>query len=346
MSPTPILLIAAGFLVAADAVQKPGKPAVQPRVARPIRVKPIIRNQFQFRVQKSSRFPKQARPAVSKPVTNRGLQVTVQPEKKEFAGNGPLAFEVVLTNRSQKGLMLYSPNGLGKSPQLVISNLNNANQWTISSTLKLGGSSTPLAPGKSLTLTAVVETRFVRPVPFPQPIPRPNVRRGKGAAQIRIGRPIRPPIIAVPAMPCGQGKCRARLLLEFAENPQKKRYPFPHWTGKIASGPIDFTVGKPRPIVVPGGPASKDQAIRLAHPVAERALQGHYKPLANVRPPRVGPWIESPEKTAAVKKSATGGWSVSWTSFPAKGHGYNITVEVSNRGGAVVREVFTSYSKR
>lgn len=365
MSPTPILLIAGSLFVASDVVrlpvQKPGQPAAQPQVpaqpqvAKPIRVLPPVRDPFQLRVQKNSRFPKEARPAASNPASNNGLEITIQPEKKEFAGNGPLAFEVVLTNRSKKGFMLHSSSfGGGASPKLVISNQTNANQWTIAGKWQFGPSPTPLEPGKSLTLTFVVESRFIGPVPFPRPIPRPflgrpDMLKGKAAAQIRIGkpgRPIRPPVIVRPNLPCGEGKCRARLFLEFTQTPLKRRYKYPHWIGKIATGTVDFKVGKPQPVVGPGGPATKEQAIRVSHPVAERALQGNYKPVANIRPPRVGPWIESPEKTATVKKTANGGWTVSWTSFPKNGHGYNITIDVSRNGGAVVREVFTNYSKR
>lgn len=350
MSPTPILLITAAFLLGADAVKEPQPPAKQRRIVKPIRPLPPVRNLYRLRVQKTSRFPKAARPAASKPVSTNGLQVTIQSEKKEFAGNGPLAFEVVLTNRSKKGIILFSPNGLGKSPKLVISNQANANQWSIVGKLNSPAAFTTLAAGKSLTLTVVVEASFVRPIPFPQP--RPGIRRGKAAPQIRIGkpgqiigRPFRPPIIAVPNLPCGQGKCRARLLLEFHQGPQKREFLFPQWNGKIATGTVDFTVGQPQPIVAPGGPTTKQQAIRVAYPVAERALQSHYKPIANIRPAKVGVWIESPEKNAAVKKLAGGGWTVSWTKFPRTGHGHSVTVTVSATGASFVSAVFTSYSK-
>lgn len=354
-----LMLAAVGLFFAADAAAQPPAAQRQP-VVKPIRIRPQVRVPFQLRVQKTSRFPKEARPAASQPVSTRGLQVTIQPEKKEFAGNGPLAFEVVLTNTSKRGFMLHSPHGLGTSPKLVISNQTNANQWSIVGKLDTGHVPAALAPGKSLTLTVVVEARFIRPVPFPQPRPlprplpgRPNVRNQKAGAALQvkqrrpvIGRPIRPPVVVAPSLPCGQGQCRARLLLQFTQTPLKRRYQFPHWQGKIASGTVDFKVGKPQPIVGPGGPNTKEQAIRVAHPVAERALRNHYKPVDGVRPPRVGPWIESPEKTATVKKLANGGWTISWTRFPRNGHGYNVVVDVRRGGGAVVREVFTSYSKR
>ncbi|GAB4136867.1 MAG: hypothetical protein Tsb009_04130 [Planctomycetaceae bacterium] len=322
-------------------------PPVEKRVLKPIRPLPVpVRQKFQLRVQKISRFPRQLRPAASKPASKNGLEVTIQPEKKSFPLNSPLAFEVKLTNRSKQGMLLFGVDGLGVKPKLVVANLKNANQWSIQSQFdpaRKNGKSIPLMPGKSLTLYLVAESSLI-PRPGPIPIPRP--RKPSPFLQIRQGRPIiRPPIPVNQNLPCGQGKCRARLFLEFQQNPDKRRFPFPHWVGKLASESVDFQVGKPEPIFVPGQPLTKDRAIKLAYPVAERALRAHYKPIENIRPPHPGPWIESPEKTAIAKKSAAGVWTVSWTHFPKAGHGYNVKVEVFANGLANLRDVFTSYSR-
>jgi hypothetical protein len=371
MSLKPLAILFCGLLLGADDAKQPAASRLRARVGKPIRrPAPVpVAQKFRLRVQKTSRFPKQVRPAVSKPSAVNGLEITIQPEKKEFALNGPLAFEVKLTNRSKQGLMLFGSSSLGVKPKLVVKNLKTAKQWTIQGTISpaLGGDiSVVLAPGKSLTLTLVAEATFVRPIPrpFPRPVPFPQPRiqlqRAVGAIQIApagrkpadkrpgivVGRPVRPPFIVNGNLPCGMGNCRTQLFLEFARNPQKRKFEFPHWTGKLATATTDFNIGKPAPNFVPGQAVTKSQAIRMARPVAERALVGHYKPLKTFRPPRVGPWILSPEKTATVKKLTNGGWKVGWTHFPRSGHGYNVTVDVNSRGGAILRDVFTSYSKR
>ena len=53
---------------------------------------------YRVSVQSKPKFPKAERPNASVPASLKGLSVTIQPEKKTFAGNGPLAFEVQLTN--------------------------------------------------------------------------------------------------------------------------------------------------------------------------------------------------------------------------------------------------------
>lgn len=328
---------------------------VQKRIAKPgIAIVPAVQGRFQLRVQKSARFPKEARPAASQPASVNGLVITVQPEKKEFAGNGPLAFEVTLKNSSKNPITLPAASRLGGTPKLVTSNQKTAAQWTIAGKL-YGGRSQTIAPGKTLTCTVVVEANWIgfpRPIPLPQPIPRrlpPQKIKGKAkAAQIKrgapIGRPIRPPVWVAPTLPIGQGDITARLFVEFSK--PEGEAPKGLWTGKIASATFTFKVGKPEPGWTPGQPLNKQQAIRLAHPVAERALSAAYKPIAGLRPPKQGPWIENPEKTATVKKDKNGNWTVSWAEFPKTGHSYNVTVTVSKFGGASVREVFTGYSKR
>jgi hypothetical protein len=355
------LIAVASVIITGAAV---AKDAVAPKQAirgRTVRILPVVRRQFATRVQTASRFKKQDRPAASRPAGVNGLQVTVQPEKKTFAGNGPLAFEVTLKNVSEKPFQLNRATLLGGGPKLVISNQKTAAQWTAP---ELGKPSTTAAktvaipPGKSVKYTLVVESRFIVPVPVPFPGPRPlpprravpravqpAVLRQPGKRGIAIGAPIRRrPFVWHPSLPCGQGPCRGRLFLEFtAPDAAKSKTAF--WSGKIASGTFDFEVGKPEPDWTPGQPLKKNQAIRLAHPVAERALSASYKPIAGVRPAKAGPWIESPEKSAAAKKDKSGNWTVSWTHFPKNGHSYNVTVSVSKFGGATATEVFTGYSK-
>jgi len=337
-----------------------------PQKGKPIRIiPPVVRGKFELRVQKDSRFPKEERPAASKPASNDGLQITVQPEKKEFAGNGPLALEVVLTNTSKKPLRLNRVNELGGTPRLVIANQKTAGQWTVKGKTGKSAKTLTLQPGKSTKYTVVVEsTGFIRPRPIPLPRPRPLPPRRlppqrtevKGAdkpvivqpagkPKIGIGRPIRRPIVWNPTLPIGQGPCRARLFLEFQDGSKTADAKAAFWTGKIVSGPVDFKIGKPEPGWTPGQPLQKKQAIRLAHPVAERALKAAYKPVAGLRPPKQGPWIESPEKSATAKKDKTGNWTIRWAAFPKTGHQYNVTVKVSKFGGARVTEVFTGYSK-
>jgi hypothetical protein len=346
--------IAAGTALAKDVVAPQ-----QPARRRPaIGIVPM-RGQFETRVQTAPRFKKQDRPAASKPMTINGLQVTVQPEKKSFAGNGPLAFEVAMKNVSEKPFQLNAATQLGGSPKLVISNRKTAAQWTAPELKKSTTAKTvTLKPGKTLKYTLVVESRFIGgPIPFPgpRPIPLPRPRVVPKAAQpavlpppgkpgVVIGVPIRRrPIVVNPLLPCGQGPCRGRLFLQFvAQNAEESA---PQWSGKIASNTFDFEVGKPEPVWTPGQPLKKEQAIRLAHPVAERSLSASYKPVAGIRPAKAGPWIESPEKTATAKQDKAGNWTVSWTSFPKTGHSYNVTVTVSKFGGAAVTEVFTGYSK-
>jgi hypothetical protein len=348
-----------GVIAAGTALAKDAAAPKQPARRRPaIGILPV-RGQFETRVQTSPRFKKQNRPAASKPASVNGLQVTVQPEKKTFAGNGPLAFEVTLRNVSERPFQLDRATLLGGSPKLVISNQKTAAQWTAPE-LKKGATAKTvmLKPGKTVKYTLVVESRFIVPVPIPFPGPRPlpprrfapkaaqpGVLRQPGKPGIVIGGPIRrPPIFVNQLLPCGQGPCRGRIFLEFtAPDAAKSKTPF--WSGKLASGTFDFEVGKPEPVWTPGQPLKKDQAIRLAHPVAERALSASYKPVAGLRPAKVGPWIESPEKTATAKQDKAGNWTVSWTSFPKTGHSYNVTVTVSKFGGAAVTEVFTGYSK-
>ena len=65
--------------------------------------------------------------------------------------------------------MLYAANQLGLKPKLVVTNLQTANQWTLTlpPMRRIAGASQVLAAGKSLKYTIVVQS-----VPRVVPIPR------------------------------------------------------------------------------------------------------------------------------------------------------------------------------
>jgi hypothetical protein len=177
------------------------------------------------------------------------------------------------------------------------------------------------------------------------PFPVPAVEKGQAIRRIV---PPRPPVVIGPAVPCGEGQCRARLFLEFQTDPLAK-YRHPVWTGKIATGTVNFQVGKSQPVPVPvppivGGPMTKERAIQLAQAAAEQVLQSNYQPVEGVKPPHQGAWITNAEKTAAVTEMKAGVWTIAWTHFPQKGFSYNVKIDVGTNGATTVREVFTSYS--
>jgi hypothetical protein len=137
------------------------------------------------------------------------------------------------------------------------------------------------------------------------------------------------------------------LLLEFKTDPSRK-YRHPVWSGKLASGTVDFKVGKATPIAVPpvvGGAMTKERAIQVAKAAAERALKANYQPQGTVKPAHQGDWIKDAEKTANVTENKAGGWTIAWTHFPKSGFSYNVKVDVSPGGTATIREVFASYSE-
>ena len=121
------------FLLSATMVRGMGvEPAAQGKPLRAGVVKPIapIANpKYKVSVQSKPKFPNAERPQASVPASLSGLSVTIQPEKKTFAGNGPLAFEVQLTNTSKKPFLLYRGATLGEGAKLVISNRQTAAQW-------------------------------------------------------------------------------------------------------------------------------------------------------------------------------------------------------------------------
>lgn len=159
---------------------------VQPPIAQPPVIAPPIDRirppvpvpvEFQLKVETKPRFPGQARPEASEPASDRDLSIVIQPEKKQFAGNGPLAFEVVLTNKSDKPLRIPGAGHLGLEPRLVVANLKTSAQWTVTGATKATdrAQDVVLAAGKSVTYTVVVEgPQFIAPPnPIPVPLPRP-----------------------------------------------------------------------------------------------------------------------------------------------------------------------------
>ncbi|HUG93768.1 MAG TPA: hypothetical protein VML55_23265 [Planctomycetaceae bacterium] len=356
-----VCLLAGGAIAA----QGLDEPAAARRPVPPI-VAPV---EYHLTFQEQPRFPDAKRPEASKPAAVNGLSITIQPEREEFPANGPLAFEVALTNETDKAFLLYDAKRLGGRAKLVVTNLKSGAQWTVGAAARgpdakaAARESVAVEPGKSLKVTVVVEPQ-TRPVPLPRPRPIPlpqELRRDEagqpaGGQGANAGRRI---IIAPfpPMLPSGTGPCRVRLLLEFGEHPDRDRIRFAHrhWTGRIATNPADFTVAAAQPLP-PGpvppippvaGPLTKEQAVTLAQAAAEQALSANYESNEPLRPAHAGQWIESPEKTASVKDRAGGGWTVQWTHFPkGRGFSYNVTIDVDANGRTTVREVFTGYSAR
>jgi hypothetical protein len=328
------------------------------RIVKPA---PPVVTPFELKVETTPRFPNENRPEASTPVEDKSLAVTLQPEKTEFAGNGPLAFLVTFENKSKSQMMLFGLEHLGGSPKLVLSNQTNANQWSITGKFDEAGkqAAVKLGPGESNTYTLVVEANVIivpqpiplpRPIPVPaRPVPEPGIQKAlpEGAQADRRIWPPRPPVVIGPALPVGEGDCRAKLFLEFQTDPAR-RYEHPTWMGKIATGTVEFKIGKSQPVPVPpigGGPLTKERAIPLAKAAAERALQANYQPAAGLKPAHQGEWITEAEKTANVTEKKAGGWTIGWTHFPKKGFSYNVKIDVTPAGRAVVREVFASYSE-
>ena len=141
--------------------------------------------------------------------------------------------------------------------------------------------------------------------------------------------------------------------MQFGSNRARIKYQFPHWTGKIATGTVDFKIGAPRPVPSPWQPIpapvpghlTKQQAIQRSAVAAERALSSIYRPVPPLKPAHQGNWIAEPQKNARAQANARGGWSVQWTFFPkGKGFEYNVRIDVSPRGVTTVREAFADYS--
>lgn len=347
------LVLATGVLLA-QAQEKAGGKIIKP--APPV---VVASTPFELKVETKPRFPNENRPQASTPAEEKSLAVTIQPEKTEFAGNGPLALLVTFENKSKSPLILYGLEHLGASPKLVVSNQKSASQWSVTGDFSKAPdqAAAELGAGESKTYTLVIEANAVvvpQPIPFPMPRPIPlpagavleDLKPGPPPAVRRIVPP-RPPVVIGPALPVGEGACRAMLLLEFPSDPARK-YQHPVWTGKIASRTVDFQVGKAQPVAVPpvvGGAMTKAQAITVAKAAAERALQVNYQPQGTVKPAHQGEWIKEAEKTANVTESKTGGWTIAWTHFPKSGFSYNVKVDVGQNGSANVREVFASYSE-
>lgn len=211
-----------------------------------------VESTFLLEVRDKPLFPGAERPEASTPAEERGLSVTIQPEKKSFAVTGPLAFEVVFKNESDKPFRLHGLELLGGKARLVISNQQTAAQWTLSGPEAKDGvpAATELAAGASKTLTVVVRSNVVqprpRPVPFPQPVPLDKDAAEPGKAPfLRIA-----PVPGGPPLPCGAGQCRAFLLMDFPAS-KAPAGQTPEWVGKIATKPADFTVAGVEAVPVP-----------------------------------------------------------------------------------------------
>ena len=155
-------LLASGAWLAAQAKEEKGDgQKIKPAPGVP------AQSAFELKVETKPRFPKENRPAASVPSEVKSLSVTIQPEKKAFAGNGPLSFLVTLENKSKAAVLVYGLEHLGASPKLVISNLTNANQWPISGdfTKAKDQPAIRLGAGESKTYTLVVEANWCFPGP-------------------------------------------------------------------------------------------------------------------------------------------------------------------------------------
>lgn len=311
---------------------------------------------YEVLVQKESLLPKGDRPDATVPVGDGRIAVSIQPERNRFPANGPLAITVTLKNVSEKPLSLWGLESLGGRSELVIAHVKSAAQ------VKLTGPGADaksvsflLEPGKSVERTLIVRgkpivvpinPRPIVPLPLEGNPRRTAVRDPKEAAAEKVDGRIRPGFPA-PATIAPLGTVRMRLLLEFVAPPEKGAGL--HWTGKLASDPIDLELTEPAapPPAGAGPPTTRAQAIALAHPAAEAALNAVYQPLEPVRPTHTGNWISEPEKSAEVKDRDGGGWTVSWTHTPkGKGHSHHVMIDVSPTGQATVREVFAGYSNR
>ncbi len=361
MSPTLLSLLLLTTSQVAPAAEDEIAPPIRPPIVKPVQpigrpVVPVAK--WSLSIQKDARFDEKSWGEASEPVSTRGLRLVVQPERKSFAGNGPLAFRVTLENVSENAIELAGGR-LGAKPRLVLANQKTGAQWSLTAKAsKTKG--VKLAAGDSASYTLVVSAPqivFPRPVPvplpgpiprpLPQPIPFKGVRfqacGAAGQAQpVPIRRPIRPPVFVGQVVPVGQGTVRAQLFVEFDKPAQDSKA----WSGRLAAKPVEFEIGKPEPVVPPGVPTTKETAVKAAIPVAEAALRSNYRPVPGIRPEHSGTWIEDAEKTANVTQTKSG-WTVSWTHTPRRGgFGYNVTVDVTRGGGGVVREVFTSYSPK
>lgn len=347
-------------------------PDDRPRIPEDFLRRPaVVRPTYSVRVQAEPRLPKDERPDASTPAGDGRLSLTIQPERKSFPGNGPVAYTVTLTNKSEKSILLYGAEKLGRRPDMVFVHQKTAGQSRMTGDWDTDFKAAPLRldSGKSYTRTFVIESQAVagpvplprpEPIPFPLPGPRPELRRDAAPKAAAPAPPVRKgereaermPLIAAPAVIADVGTVRTRLMLEFTAPAEAAKGPDAVWTGKIASDPVDveFTipVWKGVPGIPPGGPVTKEQAITVAHQAAEAALNSAYDPIDPVRPAHSGPWIADPQKTATVKEKANAaGWSISWThTAKGKGHTHHVVVDVDANGRTNIREVFAGYSNR
>ena len=164
---------------------QPGRPAIGRPVVKEM---PKYQQPKEIQVQTKPKYKETQAGKVSTPVDDRGLQVTIQPQKDSFNVIEPLAFTVILKNISKKTIVLHRGEVLGPNPKLVVANMKTAAQWTVKADFSDNKreKSITLKPGEELKRTLIasaVSHRNIRPgqiMPFPQPIrPRPPVFRGK-----------------------------------------------------------------------------------------------------------------------------------------------------------------------
>lgn len=232
------------------------------RVAKPEPTPAIRKSGFTLRVQSKPRFGGQSSGAISSPTSDRGLSITIQPEKTAFPLNGPVSLKVVLKNKTERPLILPAASTLGGAPKLVLANQKTAAQWTVSGK-SAGGKPESIKPGESKTLYLIVESRFVRVQPIPARGAKPAAQLDKLAAQpgAIIGRP-RPPVVVNPNLPVGPGPIRARLFLEFSPPKDAARKAAGLWTGKLVSDPVDFEISRPVAVPFPVRRGGQEPGIR------------------------------------------------------------------------------------
>lgn len=160
-------------------IEKPHNRVIQVRRGR----RPVVTQRPEkITVQTKPKYQNVEGGKASSPADDRGLQLTIQPEKKSFNVKEPLAFTVTLKNTSQKNIMLHGGELLGLSPKLVVANMKSAAQWTIQGDFSKSKEikSIVLKPGEEIqrTLVATPATQQigkpVRIMPFGGI--RPNIK--------------------------------------------------------------------------------------------------------------------------------------------------------------------------
>jgi hypothetical protein len=232
-----VVFCAAGVAVAEGEKERPEENRRRTAAPQPI---------FKVTVQEKPHFKDVGveRPRASEPSSSERLSVVLRPERSEFPLEGPLSFEVTLKNVADEALRLARPDLLGGEFQLVIANRKTAAQWAakLPEGAKSKKASVTLDPGESVryTLLVAVPDQHIPapgPIPLPRPIPLPEAKD-----EIAPRRPIARPFPITGRLPCGIGSFRTQLFLEFAEPAKKDDDAEKLWTGRLASGTVDFEV--------------------------------------------------------------------------------------------------------